>query len=128
VFRTYAGHGGARILVGKGAAQNDVLSFKVARAQDLWLHARGVSGAHVVVPLERDAEIPQELLLDAAHLALHHSDLKGEPRGEVSYTSARFLKKPKGAARGAVTYTREKTFWLRLEADRLARLLKSELP
>jgi predicted ribosome quality control (RQC) complex YloA/Tae2 family protein len=77
----------------------------------------------VVVPLPRSAELPPDLLLDAAHLALHHSELKGETQGEVSYTHVKFVRKVKGGAPGQVTYTREKTFWLRVEADRLARLL-----
>lgn len=116
---------GERILVGKGSGDNDELTFKIARPHDLWLHARGVSGAHVVVPLERGAALPQELLLDAAHLALHHSGARGEPRGEVSYTFAKFVRRPKGASPGQVTYTREKTFAVRLEPERLERLLRT---
>lgn len=125
-YRSYRGAGGALIKVGKGAAKNDALTFHHAEASDVWLHARGVPGAHVVVPLPKGAELPQELLLDAAHLALHHSELKGEPRGEVSWTYAKYVRKPKGAAPGAVRYTHEKTFWLRVEPERLQRLLASE--
>jgi len=125
-FREYRGAGGARIWVGKTSEGNDTLTFRTARPHDLWLHARGVPGAHVVVPLPRDAELPQELLLDAAHLALHHSQLKGEPRGEVSYTPVKRVRKVKGGAPGQVTYTGEKTFVVRLEPERLERLLRSE--
>jgi predicted ribosome quality control (RQC) complex YloA/Tae2 family protein len=124
-YREYRGHGGARILVGRGAAHNDELTFKVALPHHVWLHARGVPGAHVVVPLEKRETLNQELLLDAAHLAAWHSDAKGEPRVEVSSTTARYVKKPKGAAPGAVTYTREKTFLLRVDQPRLDRLLAS---
>ncbi|MFT3839488.1 MAG: NFACT RNA binding domain-containing protein [Myxococcaceae bacterium] len=123
-FKEYDGAGG-KIWVGKGARDNDELTFKVARPHHLWLHARGVTGAHVVVPLERDATAPQELLLDAATLAAHHSQSKGQSKSEVSYTQVKFVKKVKGVA-GAVTYTREKTFFLRLEKERLARLLATE--
>lgn len=125
-FRQYRGAGGARIWVGKTSEGNDALTFRAARPHDLWLHARGVPGAHVVVPLPRDAELPQELLLDAAHLALHHSQLKGEPRGEVSYTPVKRVRKVKGGAPGQVTYTGEKTFVVRVEPERLERLLRSE--
>jgi predicted ribosome quality control (RQC) complex YloA/Tae2 family protein len=124
-FREYVGHG-QRIWVGRGSAHNDALTFHVARPFHLWLHARGVPGAHVVVPLEKNATLAQEVLLDAAHLAAHHSDAKGEPRVEVSYTSVKFVHKPKDAAAGAVTFTREKTLLLRLEPDRLKALLSSE--
>lgn len=124
-YREYRGHGGQRIWVGRGSAHNDALTFHVARPFHVWLHARGVPGAHVVVPLEKNAELSAEVLIDAAHLAVHHSDAKGEPRAEVSYTPVKFVHKPKDAAPGAVTYTREKTLVVRLEPERLQRLLSS---
>jgi predicted ribosome quality control (RQC) complex YloA/Tae2 family protein len=124
-FKEYVGHGGSRIWVGRGAEDNDALTFKVARPWHLWLHARGLPGSHVVIPLEKRAEVSQEVLLDAAHLALHHSGAKGEPRGEVSYLPVKFVRKQKGAAPGQVTYAQEKTFVVRMEPERLERLLKS---
>ncbi len=124
-YREYQGHGGQRIWVGRGSAHNDALTFGTARPHHAWLHARGVPGAHVVVPLEKGQALQQEVLLDAAHLAVHHSDAKGEPRAEVASTLVKFVKKPKGAAPGAVTYTREKVLMLRVEPERLARLLAS---
>ena len=112
--------------MGRGAESNDQLSFKLARPFHLWLHARGQPGSHVVVPLERDGEVSQEVLLDAAHLALHHSGAKGEPRGEVSYVPVKFVRKMKGGAPGQVLYSRERTFVVRLEPERLKRLLDSQ--
>jgi predicted ribosome quality control (RQC) complex YloA/Tae2 family protein len=124
-FKEYVGHGGQRIWVGRGSEDNDTLTFKVARPYHLWLHARGLPGSHVVVPLEKGLEVAQEVLLDAAHLALHHSGAKGEPRGEVSWVPVKFVKKVKGGAPGQVTYTREKTFQIRIEPERLKRLLET---
>lgn len=124
-YREYQGHG-QRIWVGRGSAHNDTLTFQTARPFHMWFHARGVPGAHVVVPLEKNAELKSEVLLDAAHLAAHHSDAKGEPRVEVSYTRVKFVHKPKDAPAGAVTFTREKTLMLRLEPDRLKALLSTE--
>lgn len=124
-FKEYLGHGGQRIWVGRGSEDNDALTFKVARPYHLWLHARGLPGSHVVVPLEKGVEVSQEVLLDAAHLALHHSGAKGEPRGEVSWVPVKFVKKVKGGAPGQVTYTREKTFNVRIEPERLKRLLET---
>jgi len=89
------------------------------------MHARGVSGAHVVVPLDRGQEVGQETLLDAAHLALHFSRVAGEPRGEVAWTRARLVKRVKGGAPGQVTYTGEKVLSVRVEPARLERLLRS---
>ncbi|HEY0883204.1 MAG TPA: NFACT RNA binding domain-containing protein, partial [Archangium sp.] len=125
-YREYLGHGGQRIWVGRGSAHNDTLTFHVARPFHLWLHARGVPGAHVIVPHDKQAQVSQELLLDAATLAAHHSDAKGEPRVEVSYVPVKFVHKPKDAGPGAVVYTREKTVLLRLEPERLQRLLATE--
>jgi predicted ribosome quality control (RQC) complex YloA/Tae2 family protein len=125
-YRTYEGHGGHPIWVGRGSAHNDTLTFQVARPWHVWFHARGVPGAHVVVPLQKSAELPQEVMLDAAHLALHHSDLKGEPRGEVSYVPVKRVRKGRDAAAGAVSFTGEKTVMLRVESDRLQRLLATE--
>jgi predicted ribosome quality control (RQC) complex YloA/Tae2 family protein len=125
-YREYRGHADVPIWVGRGAQHNDTLSFQIARPFHLWFHARGVPGAHVVACLAKNAEPTQELILDAAHLAAHHSDAKGEPKVEVSYLPVKALKKPKGAAAGAVSYSQEKTFVLRIEATRLAKLLASE--
>jgi predicted ribosome quality control (RQC) complex YloA/Tae2 family protein len=122
-YRTFRAGSGERILVGRAGRDNDALTFAIARPDDLWLHARGVPGAHVLVPLHRGAEVSQETLLDAAHLALHHARTGRADRGEVSYTRAKYLRRPRGGAPGAVTYSREKTFLVRLEPERLERLL-----
>ena len=125
-YREYLGHGGQKIWVGRGSAHNDALTFHVARPFHVWFHARGVPGAHVVVPLDKQAQLTPEVLLDAAHLAAHNSDAKGEPRVEVSYVPVKYVHKPKDSAPGAVTYTREKTLMLRLEPGRLERLLSAQ--
>ncbi len=125
-YRKFSSARGQPILVGKGAADNDTLTLIVARPHDHWLHARGVQGAHVVVPLDRGAGLPPDVLIDAAHLAAHFSDLRGEPSAEIQHTVRRYLRKPKGAAPGAINVDREKVLLLRVEPSRLERLLASE--
>jgi predicted ribosome quality control (RQC) complex YloA/Tae2 family protein len=125
-YKTYRGHRDQPIWVGRGAAHNDTLTFKIARPWHIWFHARGVPGAHVVVPLGKNASLPPEALLDAAHLALFHSELKAEPRGEVSYVSVKHVRKGRDAPPGAVTYSGERTVMLRVEPARLQRLLATE--
>lgn len=127
-YREYSGLTGARIWVGRGGAHNDELTFHVARPWHVWLHVRGAPGAHVVLPLEKGAVPSSEALVDAAHLALHHSSLRGEPRAEVAWTQVKFVRKTKGAAPGLVTYTREKSLLLRVEPQRLAALLQQTTP
>ena len=126
-YRVYSGHGGRAIWVGKGARGNDVLTFEVAGPHHAWFHARGVPGAHVVVPMNSGEVMPQELLLDAAHLAAHHSDFKGEPKADIAHTLAKYVRKAKGGAPGAVMLDREKTFVLRVDPQRLKKILATEV-
>jgi len=125
-YRQFAGWKERVILVGKNAESNDVLTREHARPQDLWLHARGHAGAHVVVPLQRNETCPEELLLDAAHLAAHFSGARGEPSAEISYTGKRYVRKARGSAPGQVTLEREKVLLLQVEPPRLERLLARE--
>jgi predicted ribosome quality control (RQC) complex YloA/Tae2 family protein len=126
-YRELRGYKARTILVGKRAEDNDTLTREHARPHDLWLHVRDVPGAHVIVPLDRNETCPQELLLDAAHLAAHYSEARGEAIVDISYTTKRYIRKPKGAAPGKVQLEREKV--LRLEPDpvRLRKLLSTEI-
>jgi hypothetical protein len=123
----YRGAGGMKILVGRGAADNDRLTTKVARVHDLWMHARGFSGAHVVVPLQKGADCPPELLLDAATLAVHHSDARGADFAEVTWAERRYVRKPKGSPPGRVVVDREKVLALGPSPERLRRLLAARV-
>ncbi|WP_441292717.1 NFACT RNA binding domain-containing protein [Sorangium sp. KYC3313] len=125
-FHAYRSASGAAILVGRGAEDNDALTTKHARPHDLWLHAKGVTGSHVVVPLAKGASCPADVLVDAATLAAHFSDARGEAVCEVSYVQRRYVRKPRGAAPGAVVFDREKVIAVRIEGDRLARLLATK--
>ncbi len=80
----------------------------------------------MVVRLEKGKGPDQETLLDAAHLAVHFSDARGEPQADVAYTRAKHVRKPKGSAPGAVTYSQERVILLRVEPRRTERLLAEE--
>jgi predicted ribosome quality control (RQC) complex YloA/Tae2 family protein len=125
-FRIFVDPTGGRILVGRSGAHNDDLTLHVARPHDLWLHAKGRAGAHVVVPLDKNKTCPPERLVDAAHLAAHFSEARGEEIVEVEHTARRYVRKPRGSPPGLVVVQREKVILLRLEPARLARLLASE--
>ena len=79
-----------------------------------------------VVPMQRDEACPEDLLVDAAHLAVHFSAARAEPVVEVSYTSKRYVRKPRGAAPGKVTLEREKVIAVHMEPERIKRLLGCE--
>ena len=119
-YRTFISKDGLEILVGRTSADNDVLTFRVARGNDYWFHVADHPGSHVVV--RGDRELPHETLLDAATLAAHYSKA---PRGgahDVSWTRRKWVKKFRGASAGQVQLAERKTIRIRLEADRLARL------
>jgi predicted ribosome quality control (RQC) complex YloA/Tae2 family protein len=125
-YREFTVSHDARVRVGRGAETNDELTFHAARPHDLWLHAKNRTGAHVVVPLDKGASCPGDVLVDAAHLAAHFSEARGEDLVEIQYTPRRYVRKPKGSAPGLVVVDREKVLVLRVEPERLRRLLESE--
>jgi len=97
------------ILVGRSAAGNDYITLKLARPDDLWLHAEGMPGSHVVVRNPQKRDIPEKVLKRAASLAAWHSKGKGSAKVAVAYTRAALVKKPKGASPGSVTMSGRKT-------------------
>lgn len=126
-FRAFhARAGSARILVGRGAPQNDVLTFQVARPHDLWLHAKARAGAHVIVPLAKNQSASGDVLADAAHLAAHFSEARDEAVVDVEYTPRRYLRKPRGSPPGFVVVDREKVIAVRIDPAALKALLESE--
>ena len=124
-YRKFISQSGAPILVGRSARDNDTLTLRVARGNDLWLHARGMQGAHVVVPGPGESPDPRTLG-DAALLAAHFSSARGQEGVEVAWTRCKHVRKPKGSAPGSVTVTQEKVLRVRLDEDRLAALLRTE--
>ena len=121
-FRRFMSADGLPIFVGRNANENEELTFRFAKSDDLWLHARDAPGSHVVIRLARGAEPPPETLRDGATLALLYSDLKKSGKGDVIYTRRKWVKKTKGHAPGAVSVTQEKTISIKLDARRSAAL------
>lgn len=118
-FRRFTSSDGLAIYVGRNARENDELTFGLAKSDDLWLHARGTPGSHVVVRLGKGNDPPPETIRDAATLALLYSDLKKSGKGDVIYTRRKWVKKAKGQAPGTVIVTQEKSLHVSLEKKRL---------
>jgi predicted ribosome quality control (RQC) complex YloA/Tae2 family protein len=100
--RRYLSTDGYEILVGRGARDNDNLTFRIARPHDLWLHAGDYPGSHVVVRNPTRKEIPQRTVIEAAQLAGRFSQASDDAKVVIHYTERKFLSKPKGAVPGLV--------------------------
>jgi predicted ribosome quality control (RQC) complex YloA/Tae2 family protein len=118
-FKRFTSIDGLQMFVGRNAQENDELTFGLAKSDDLWLHARGAPGSHVVVRLDKGKEPPSGTLHEAAMLALLYSDLKKSGKGEVVYTRRKWIRKAKGQAAGAVVLNREQSLHVNLDKSRL---------
>lgn len=95
--------GGFEVLIGKGDADNDALTFKVADNLDFWLHVAGVPGSHVIIRNpDKVSEPPREVLERAAQLAAFHSKARDGGKVEVHWCRVADVSKPRGFAPGKV--------------------------
>ena len=97
---------GFKIWIGKDARANDAL-LKLLSRHDIWLHARGVAGSHVVIKNAVDKLPPEEVLEYAAGVAAWHSKSKNDSLAAVIYTWPKYVRKFKGALPGQVRVDRE---------------------
>lgn len=126
-YRKFTSSSGANILVGRGPESNDTLSTAIARGRDLWLHARDFSGAHVVLRMAKGQPSPGgDDLIDAATLAAWFSSGRRDSLIDVTHTRAKYVRKPSGVPAGLVTVADGSTIAIRIDQDRLNRLLDTE--
>ena len=97
------------IIVGKNAAGNDYISTKLARPSDLWFHAEGIPGSHVLVRNPERREVPADVVARAASLAAYYSKGRSAGKVPVTFTLSRNIRKPKGAKAGLVTLSERTT-------------------
>lgn len=124
-YKSYEAFAGGEIRVGRNARDNDDLTFHHARGNDVWLHTADTPGSHVVLVVEKGAEPHPEELLDAAHLAVQFSPLAGATKARVHVARRKEVHKPRGAKPGLVTLSGGRILELRLQPDRLQRLLRT---
>jgi predicted ribosome quality control (RQC) complex YloA/Tae2 family protein len=98
---------GFDIWVGKSAANNDELTQRFSHKNDLWLHAKDVTGSHVLIKWKAGKPYPLKVIETAAQLAAYYSKLKGSNLVPVIYTPKKFVRKPKGAEPGSVAVDKE---------------------
>ena len=101
------------ILVGRNNLQNDELTFKMAKKEELWFHAKDIPGSHVVIT--GNLQPSDEVKTDAAELAAYFSKARLSNLVQVDMIEVKKLNKPTGGKPGFVTYTGQKT--LRVTPD-----------
>lgn len=105
----YVSSTGVTISVGKNNKQNDMLTFKLAKRTDIWLHTKDIPGSHVVI---HSSEPDETTLREAATLAAYFSKARESSSVPVDYTEIRQVKKPNGAKPGFVIYFEQKTLYI----------------
>ena len=100
----YISSDGYDIYVGKNNYQNEEVSFKIASSEDIWFHAKNISGSHVIVKTNGEKELPDTVYEEAARLAAYYSSGRDNNKVEVDYTERRNLKKPPKSNPGYVIY------------------------
>jgi predicted ribosome quality control (RQC) complex YloA/Tae2 family protein len=126
--RRFVSSEGFQILVGRDNQGNDYLTLHLARSEDVWLHAEGFPGSHVVVRLPgRTGGCPRQTLVEAAKLAAYYSQARSHGKVAVSYTLKKYVRKPKKSPPGLVTLTHEKTIIVKPDKELVSRLAKGSI-
>jgi predicted ribosome quality control (RQC) complex YloA/Tae2 family protein len=98
---------GFRILVGKNAQSNDILTQQLSYKEDLWLHAKDVAGSHVLIKYQSGKTFPKDVIERAAQLAAYNSKRKNDSLCPVIVTPKKYVRKRKGDVAGMVVVERE---------------------
>ena len=121
-FRRYRSSGGLEIRVGRGSRRNDELTFRHSSPDDIWLHARDIAGAHVILRWGREGNPPARDLEEAATLAALGSKARTSGSVPVDWTRRKYVRKPRKAPPGLVTPDRVKTVFVEPDPELEARL------
>ena len=118
-----ASDGKTIIYVGRNNLQNEELTFKMARKEELWFHAKNIPGSHVVISGNLDPS--DEVKTDAAELAAYFSQGRLSNLVQVDMIEVKKLNKPTGGKPGFVTYTGQKTLRVTPDPEKIASMKKS---
>ncbi len=125
-YRSWKSSGGLEIRVGKGAKQNDELTFHHSAPGDVWLHARHAAGAHVVLRWSRPGNPPKRDLAEAATLAALHSEARTSASVPVDWTLRKYVRKPRRSGPGLVSFERGRTLFVHPDPELPERLAAAE--
>ena len=121
----YISSDGVSIYVGRNNRQNDYLTMKIAKKDDMWLHAKGIPGSHVIIKTDGKV-IPPNTLEEAAKLAAWYSKSRNSSNVEVDYTSRKNVKKPGNSKPGFVYYDGQQTLIVTPTAMEIGKMKKVE--
>ena len=121
---TYYTSTGTKILVGKNNIQNEYITHKLAKANDMWYHVKDAPGSHVLVV---DPQQTEEEIRTAAMLAAYYSTYQTSSSVAINYTQARYIKKIPGKRNCFVTFTNEKTIYIDPDIEFINKLEKSKI-
>lgn len=128
VFKPLVLHyGDIELLVGKNNVQNDYVTTRLARNNDVWFHVKDIPGSHVVIRNHQEQrDLSQEVLDFAAHLAAYFSKSRYSALVPVDYTLKRHVHKPNGAKPGRVIYENQKTIYITPDEDAIQQVLQEQ--
>jgi len=125
-YKRFRSSGGLEIRVGRGSGDNDALTFRHARPEDVWLHARDSAGAHVVLRWPNREAPPARDLTEAAILAALHSRARGAGVVPVDWTRKKHVRKGRKAPPGTVIPDRIQTLFVEPDPELPGRLTWEE--
>lgn len=113
LFRKFIVEGGFEVLCGKNSENNDLLTLRYAKPEDLWFHARGAGGSHVILKISSGKGEPNKKAINqAASIAAYYSQARGATITPVVMSKKKYVRKPKGAKPGTVVLQQEKVIFV----------------
>lgn len=110
---------GFTIYVGRNNRQNDRVTFRIGKPDDIWLHVKNIPGSHVIIVTE-SRSVPNTTLEEAAILAAYYSRARNSTNVAVDYTQRKNVRKPSGTRPGQVIYDHYTTLFVTPDPEKVA--------
>ncbi len=115
---------GFTIFTGRNNRQNDHVTLKLSRSEDIWFHTKNIPGSHTLIK-SSGAEVPKQTILEAAIIAAYHSKAGASSNVPVDFTAVKNVKKPAGAKPGMVIYDHYHTLYVTPDEQLIEKLKES---
>lgn len=122
-YHIFHSESGMEIIAGKNAAANEIVTFQVANGNDIWLHAHGMSGSHVIVRKKKGQEVDQETLHDALQIALYFSKARqSEGVFDVLVSEQKYVSRLPRMPKGKVVVSKHKLMAVTFDKARVEKI------